>query len=162
MPQGLLPYYISPNDGRLLNNHITFGAMGDSYYEYLLKVRLTDAAVYITLSAICREEECAVFAIHAANLPRCASVHDVRRKQALMCSCRTWQVWLLKGKKDDMYRAMWEKAMDDTAAQLIFSKGNLTYIAELQRCAPAIMALPACMNVPNALPFPLSSCCQAV
>jgi Glycosyl hydrolase family 47 len=38
--QGLLPYYISPNDGQLLNNHITFGAMGDSYYEYLLKVRL--------------------------------------------------------------------------------------------------------------------------
>jgi mannosyl-oligosaccharide alpha-1,2-mannosidase len=36
--QGLLPYYISPNDGQLLNNHITFGAMGDSYYEYLLKV----------------------------------------------------------------------------------------------------------------------------
>lgn len=36
--QGLLPYYISPKDGQLLNNHITFGAMGDSYYEYLLKV----------------------------------------------------------------------------------------------------------------------------
>lgn len=38
-PQGLLPYYISPRDGGLLNNAITFGAMGDSYYEYLLKVR---------------------------------------------------------------------------------------------------------------------------
>lgn len=45
------------------------------------------------------------------------------------------QVWLLKGKTDDMYRAMWEKAMDETIAQLIFNKGNLTYIAELQKCA---------------------------
>ena len=36
--QGLLPYFISPKDGRFMNNHITFGAMGDSYYEYLLKV----------------------------------------------------------------------------------------------------------------------------
>ena len=31
--QGLLPYFINPQDGGLLNNHITFGAMGDSYYE---------------------------------------------------------------------------------------------------------------------------------
>ena len=31
--RGLLPSYISPQDGSLLNNHITFGAMGDSYYE---------------------------------------------------------------------------------------------------------------------------------
>lgn len=45
------------------------------------------------------------------------------------------QVWLLKGKKDDMYRAMWEKAMDEMIAQMIFTKTNLTYIAELQKCA---------------------------
>eukprot|EP00208_Stichococcus_sp_RCC1054_P002855 CAMPEP_0206140740 /NCGR_PEP_ID=MMETSP1473-20131121/10503_1 /ASSEMBLY_ACC=CAM_ASM_001109 /TAXON_ID=1461547 /ORGANISM="Stichococcus sp, Strain RCC1054" /LENGTH=567 /DNA_ID=CAMNT_0053535003 /DNA_START=347 /DNA_END=2050 /DNA_ORIENTATION=+ len=38
--QGLLPYFISPQDGRLMNDHVTFGAMGDSYYEYLLKVWL--------------------------------------------------------------------------------------------------------------------------
>lgn len=44
-------------------------------------------------------------------------------------------MWLLKGKQDDMYRAMWEKAMDEVAAQLIFSKGGLTYIAELNKCA---------------------------
>ena len=48
---------------------------------------------------------------------------------------RARQVWLLKGKQDDMYRAMWEKAMDEVAAQLIFSKGGLTYIAELNKCA---------------------------
>lgn len=36
--QGLLPYYISTQDGALMNNAITFGAMGDSYYEYLVKV----------------------------------------------------------------------------------------------------------------------------
>ena len=37
--QGLLPYFIHPSNGRLMNDHITFGAMGDSYYEYLLKAR---------------------------------------------------------------------------------------------------------------------------
>ena len=31
--KGLLPSLISPQDGSLMNNHVTFGAMGDSYYE---------------------------------------------------------------------------------------------------------------------------------
>lgn len=35
---GLLPIYISPHSGRPTNQKITFGAMGDSFYEYLLKV----------------------------------------------------------------------------------------------------------------------------
>lgn len=34
--RGLLPYFISPEDGRLTNDYITFGAMGDSYYECAL------------------------------------------------------------------------------------------------------------------------------
>lgn len=36
---GLLPYFISPEDGGLMNDHITFGAMGDSYYECALLPR---------------------------------------------------------------------------------------------------------------------------
>ncbi|KAJ4826381.1 mannosyl-oligosaccharide alpha-1,2-mannosidase [Turnera subulata] len=35
---GLLPIYISPDRGRGSFSTITFGAMGDSFYEYLLKV----------------------------------------------------------------------------------------------------------------------------
>ena len=31
--KGLLPYLISVQDGALMNQHVTFGAMGDSYYE---------------------------------------------------------------------------------------------------------------------------------
>ena len=31
--KGLLPSFISPQDGSLQNAHVTFGAMGDSYYE---------------------------------------------------------------------------------------------------------------------------------
>ena len=31
--RGLLPYLIDPRDGHLTNDHVTFGAMGDSYYE---------------------------------------------------------------------------------------------------------------------------------
>jgi hypothetical protein len=58
------------------------------------------------------------------------------------------QVWLLKGKKDDMYRAMWEKAMDEVAAQLIFNKGGLTYIAELNKCA-RLCCCAACCRAPG-------------
>ncbi|KAK4269577.1 hypothetical protein QN277_022716 [Acacia crassicarpa] len=35
---GLLPIYIDPRSGRTAYSPITFGAMGDSFYEYLLKV----------------------------------------------------------------------------------------------------------------------------
>ncbi|KAE8704471.1 Mannosyl-oligosaccharide 1,2-alpha-mannosidase MNS2 [Hibiscus syriacus] len=35
---GLLPIYINPDSGTSSNSIITFGAMGDSFYEYLLKV----------------------------------------------------------------------------------------------------------------------------
>ncbi|KAF7843130.1 Mannosyl-oligosaccharide 1,2-alpha-mannosidase MNS1 [Senna tora] len=35
---GLLPIYIDPNSGSTGYSPITFGAMGDSFYEYLLKV----------------------------------------------------------------------------------------------------------------------------
>ncbi|KAL3825020.1 hypothetical protein ACJIZ3_021049 [Penstemon smallii] len=38
-PDGLLPIYINPNNGAPRSySTITFGAMGDSFYEYLLKV----------------------------------------------------------------------------------------------------------------------------
>jgi mannosyl-oligosaccharide alpha-1,2-mannosidase len=35
---GLLPIYINPHSGTASYSTITFGAMGDSFYEYLLKV----------------------------------------------------------------------------------------------------------------------------
>ncbi|CAI9753822.1 unnamed protein product [Fraxinus pennsylvanica] len=37
-PDGLLPIYINPHSGTSSYSTITFGAMGDSFYEYLLKV----------------------------------------------------------------------------------------------------------------------------
>ncbi|XP_031480391.1 mannosyl-oligosaccharide 1,2-alpha-mannosidase MNS1-like isoform X2 [Nymphaea colorata] len=37
---GLLPIYINPHTGQPSHGTITFGAMGDSFYEYLLKVWL--------------------------------------------------------------------------------------------------------------------------
>jgi hypothetical protein len=41
-PNGLYPYYMSNNDPsgvpQFRNNHLTFGAMADSFYEYMLKV----------------------------------------------------------------------------------------------------------------------------
>mmetsp|Transcript_97161 Transcript_97161/g.275245 ORF Transcript_97161/g.275245 Transcript_97161/m.275245 type:complete len:643 (-) Transcript_97161:68-1996(-) len=38
--RGLVPWGLSRSAPRTVNSHITFGAMGDSYYEYLLKMYL--------------------------------------------------------------------------------------------------------------------------
>ncbi|KAJ4458900.1 putative Mannosyl-oligosaccharide 12-alpha-mannosidase MNS1 [Paratrimastix pyriformis] len=39
-PHGLYPVFINPHNGHAANNLVTFGAMGDSFYEYLLKGHL--------------------------------------------------------------------------------------------------------------------------
>jgi mannosyl-oligosaccharide alpha-1,2-mannosidase len=47
---GLFPTLINPDTGRPNNRLVTFGALGDSFYEYLLKV----CAVYPVMSATTR------------------------------------------------------------------------------------------------------------
>lgn len=37
-PQGLYPIYLNPRNGKWGQHHFSVGAMGDSFYEYLLKV----------------------------------------------------------------------------------------------------------------------------
>jgi len=37
-PEGLYPVYIDPNNGSFRNRRVTLGALGDSFYEYLLKL----------------------------------------------------------------------------------------------------------------------------
>ncbi|KFM22865.1 Mannosyl-oligosaccharide 1,2-alpha-mannosidase MNS1 [Auxenochlorella protothecoides] len=78
--QGLMPLFLSPSTGKFTSRRISLGALGDSYYEYLLKM------------------------------------------------------WLLKGKTDDMYRTMWEQAMDEMLEKLVLNstEGHM-YIAELDR-----------------------------
>ena len=78
-----MPLYLHPTTGKFLTQKVSMGALGDSYYEYLLKV------------------------------------------------------WLLKNKSEDMYRAMWEQAMDDMIACLLFAStpSRLKYIADYDRCA---------------------------
>ena len=39
-PKGLYPNYINPKTGRFGQNHVSLGALGDSFYEYLLKAWL--------------------------------------------------------------------------------------------------------------------------
>jgi hypothetical protein len=39
-PNGLYPIYIGTANGDFANNQVTFGALGDSFYEYMLKVWL--------------------------------------------------------------------------------------------------------------------------
>ena len=80
-----MPLYLNPKSGRFTTTKLSLGALGDSYYEYLLKM------------------------------------------------------WILKGRgpADDMYRAMWERAMDEMIEKLIFTSTpqGLTYVAEMDRCA---------------------------
>mmetsp|Transcript_23810 Transcript_23810/g.66056 ORF Transcript_23810/g.66056 Transcript_23810/m.66056 type:complete len:630 (+) Transcript_23810:124-2013(+) len=79
--KGLMPIYINPHTGQFGTEQVSFGALGDSYYEYLLKV------------------------------------------------------WILFGKNDEMFRAMWVKAMDEMLERLIHktTPSGFTYIAELSR-----------------------------
>ncbi len=45
-------------------------------------------------------------------------------------------MWLLKGKADDMYRAMWVRAMDEMVAVLVrYSDEGYAYVADLKGCA---------------------------
>uniref|UniRef100_A0A1I8BQI8 alpha-1,2-Mannosidase n=1 Tax=Meloidogyne hapla TaxID=6305 RepID=A0A1I8BQI8_MELHA len=41
-PDGLYPNYLNPHTGRWCQKHVSVGALGDSFYEYLLKVWLFD------------------------------------------------------------------------------------------------------------------------
>merc|ERR1711871_1454513 len=36
-PDGLFPIYVDVTSGRFTTSHVTFGALGDSFYEYLIK-----------------------------------------------------------------------------------------------------------------------------
>lgn len=36
-PHGLFPPFINPTTGRWVTSKIVFGALGDSFYEYLIK-----------------------------------------------------------------------------------------------------------------------------
>lgn len=40
LPQGVMPLFISPTTGNFTARRVSFGALGDSYYEYLLKMWL--------------------------------------------------------------------------------------------------------------------------
>jgi len=55
--------------------------------------------------------------------------------EAKCCMPRRYllKVWILKGKRDEMYRAMWEASMDEMIAKLVFTaeKAGLTYVAEM-------------------------------
>lgn len=50
------------------------------------------------------------------------------------------QVWLLRGKQDEMYRSMWETAMDEMIAKMLYQSqgGTYTYITEITRWEGAV------------------------
>ncbi|DBB13854.1 TPA: hypothetical protein ACH3X3_000846 [Trebouxia sp. C0006] len=81
--KGLMPLYLNPKSGRFTTTRVSLGALGDSYYEYLLKM------------------------------------------------------WVMRGRSQEaeMYRVMWEKAMDEMIEKLVFTSNpeGLTYVAEFER-----------------------------
>lgn len=46
----LWPLHVSPTDAKLVGNSVSFGAMGDSFYEYTLKVSLERSVLFSTLA----------------------------------------------------------------------------------------------------------------
>lgn len=89
-----MPLYLNPKSGRFTTTRVSLGALGDSYYEYLLKM------------------------------------------------------WVMRGRSQEaeMYRVMWEKAMDEMIEKLVFTSNpeGLTYVAEFERYAVRFLAV-CCM-----------------
>ena len=50
------------------------------------------------------------------------------------------QVWILKGRNDELYRSMWVQAMDAMLARLvgIADKDQLQYVGNMNGCDPGI------------------------
>lgn len=82
-----MPLYLDPKTFQFTTTKLSLGALGDSYYEYLLKL------------------------------------------------------WIMRGRstEDELYRSMWETAMDEMMERLVFvsSPENLTYVADFDRYAQA-------------------------
>ena len=80
-----MPLYLDPKTLRFTTAKLSLGALGDSYYEYLLKL------------------------------------------------------WILRGRspEDELYRSMWEAAMDEMIERLVFVSGpeDLAYVADFDRYA---------------------------
>lgn len=58
--QGLLPLYIHPESGQATTQMVSLGAMGDSYYEYLLKVCSSAACIgrnFLSSDQLCFSRE---------------------------------------------------------------------------------------------------------
>ena len=122
-PQGLVPLFFSPESGRWTSRRVSLGALGDSYYEYLLKV-----GACVSSSTVCNTHRPGVALGHlhhapvqtAAALvllvPACSTCapHDC----VLTCTARAHvsQMWLIKGRQDEMYRSMWERVRAQAAA----------------------------------------------
>lgn len=114
-----MPLFISPRTGNFTARRVSFGALGDSYYEYLLKLWVLkgkgpDNEVYRAMwekvraraSAARGGGEHVVAAVRAAAAPKHARRHAFLPAQS----------------------------MDDMIDKLVFvSADNLTYIAEFER-----------------------------
>lgn len=67
------------------------------------------------------------------------------------------QTWLIKGRRaeDEMYRSMWEHAMDDMIARLVLrnNASGLAYVANVSPCALSLQlsAVPASASPPVSL-----------
>ena len=56
-------------------------------------------------------------------------------------------MWIYKGKRaeDELYRRMWEAAMDEMLDRLVYKNeaSGLTYVAEIRKCG-SLLRHPAC------------------
>ena len=55
-PKSLYPNYLNPKTGKWGQQHTSMGALGDSFYEYLLKEWLRSGKKDMQVRALCRIE----------------------------------------------------------------------------------------------------------
>ena len=155
---GLFPTLINPDTGAPANRLVSFGALGDSFYEYLLKVQ----RLLLSLSVL-HSWPCVVFHVPWLCVTR-----------VLVCPCV--QAWIQGGKKEDLFLDMYDLAMDGLTSTLLqrSQPSNLLFIADadgqrlklkmdhLACFAPGMLALGAfnaCVPTAAAACVLLVTCC---
>jgi hypothetical protein len=131
-----MPLFISPITGNFTVRRLSLGALGDSYYEYLLKMWLVQGKQYEVYRAMWEQVGsglgggrggcggvvwCGV--VHTCCLAKpSTNLQQPPDKCSTFCpACSPACVW---------------QAMDEMIERLVFtSTDRLTYVAEFERCA---------------------------
>ena len=122
-----MPWYLEPRSACFTTHKLSLGALGASCYEYSLKLKCSLCVQ--GLMPLYLDPKTARFTTNKLSL---GALGDSYYEYLL-------KLWILRGRSpgDEMYRAMWEQAMDEMIERLVFISDpeELTYVAEWDRYA---------------------------